>query len=136
MKSVANLAVLRKRLGTDIVRNFWRHSRSAVPSSQHCPSCSQCLKSIYISNDDKQVALNICKSCQILSFEKDMLSLVHGDSVKHLRSLVEKDKLALYKAEIGPEKQNMSQTHHVMSETTECCLWVAAEVAAIILDNI
>jgi hypothetical protein len=135
LRSVANLAVMRKRLGADVVRNFWRHSHSAVLSSRHCPSCSQYLKSIHISKDDKRVSLDICKSCQILSFEQDLLSLIEGDSAKLSRSLLDRNELAPYKVEFGCEKHDMPQTHGVMSEMTMCCLQVVAEVAAIILDS-
>lgn len=136
LQSVANLAVLRRRLGADVVLDFWRHSHNAVLSSRHCPSCSKHLKSINISKGSTKVEIEICRTCQMLSFEKDVLSFIGGHSSKHPRLLPEGNKSALCNLKFDSGCQDMTQVRGLMSEMAiTTCIEILAAVVGIILDS-
>ena len=70
----ANVAVLRKYLKDDTVRKLWLEAITAsTPSNRKCPSCVKILKEFTVSRDNRQIHLDLCRTCQLMWFDKNEL---------------------------------------------------------------
>ncbi len=65
-----NLAVLRRCLPPDNVQKFWRRLQTGSQTSSPCPSCAQSLQGFTHSAGQKTLALDVCKTCQIVWFDR------------------------------------------------------------------
>ncbi|MEJ2702672.1 MAG: hypothetical protein P8Z79_09555 [Sedimentisphaerales bacterium] len=70
----ANLAVVRKRLSAEIVREFWlKATAESVPSNRKCPSCAQRLSEFTACVNEQRIRLDLCRPCQLMWFDKNEL---------------------------------------------------------------
>jgi Zn-finger nucleic acid-binding protein len=70
----ANMAVLRKHLKDDTVRKLWLEAINASkPSNRKCPSCINMLKEFTVSRENQRIHLDLCKTCQLIWFDKGEL---------------------------------------------------------------
>lgn len=70
----ANLAVLRRHLKDDTVKRLWLEAITAsAPSNRKCPSCVNMLMGFIVSRENQQIHLDLCKTCQLIWFDKDEL---------------------------------------------------------------
>jgi len=70
----ANLAVLRRHLGEEVTRGFWRRANQAsVPSCRVCPSCSQALREFVAFHEQQSLRLDLCRPCQLMWFDRGEL---------------------------------------------------------------
>ena len=70
----ANMAVLRKYLKSDAVKELWRTAVvESTPSDRRCPSCGQTLREFAASRDKRRISLDLCKTCQMMWFDKNEL---------------------------------------------------------------
>ncbi|UCC99456.1 MAG: zf-TFIIB domain-containing protein [Phycisphaerales bacterium] len=71
-----NLAVLRRYLPSDIVKKLWRTAvTESMPAEKPCPSCGQALREFATSGEGRRVCLDLCKTCQLMWFDKHELAL-------------------------------------------------------------
>lgn len=69
-----NLAVLRKHLKNETVKKLWLEAITAsTPSNRKCPCCVKMLKEFTVSRDDRQIHLDLCRTCQLMWFDRDEL---------------------------------------------------------------
>jgi len=102
----ANVAVLRKYLKDDIVRKLWLEAiTGSTPSDRKCPCCVQALKEFTVSRDNRRIHLDLCKTCQLIWFDKDELEAF--PRAKKLHSPDMDENLAL--AKIGLEAELESE---------------------------
>jgi len=74
--TAVNLAVLRRHLKSDTVRELWRTAvTESTPSGRKCPSCGNALREFAASRDDLRVSLDLCKTCQLIWFDKNELKV-------------------------------------------------------------
>jgi len=72
----ANMAVLRKHLKDDTVRKLWLEAITAsTPSNRKCPSCVKMLREFTVSSGNKRIRLDLCRTCQLIWFDKDELDV-------------------------------------------------------------
>jgi Zn-finger nucleic acid-binding protein len=70
----ANLAVLRKHLEEEVVRDFWRRAgQASVPSKRNCPSCSKPLREFVAAHEKQSLRLDLCRPCQLMWFDRGEL---------------------------------------------------------------
>jgi Zn-finger nucleic acid-binding protein len=70
----ANIAVLRKHLKDDTVKKLWLEAITAsTPSNKKCPSCVNMLKEFSVSRNNQRIHLDLCRTCQLIWFDKDEL---------------------------------------------------------------
>jgi len=70
----ANMAVLRKYLKDDTVRRLWLEAiAGSTLSNRKCPCCVQMLKEFAVSRDNRLIHLDLCKTCQLMWFDKNEL---------------------------------------------------------------
>jgi Zn-finger nucleic acid-binding protein len=70
----ANIAVLRKSLGAETVRQFWlKATTESMPSIRKCPSCAQMLREFAADLDAQRIHLDLCKGCQLMWFDRNEL---------------------------------------------------------------
>ena len=69
-----NLAVLRRHLKSDTVRELWRTAMTeSWTSNRRCPSCGNALREFAASRDNRRISLDLCKTCQLIWFDKNEL---------------------------------------------------------------
>jgi Zn-finger nucleic acid-binding protein len=68
--SALNLAVLRRCLRPDQVKTFWRRLQTAAQASAPCPSCARPLREFTLQVETQTLTLDLCKTCQIVWFDK------------------------------------------------------------------
>jgi Zn-finger nucleic acid-binding protein len=72
----ANMAVLRKHLKDDTVKKLWLEAITAsTPSKRKCPSCLKMLKEFTVSRENQRIHLDLCRTCQLIWFDKDELDM-------------------------------------------------------------
>ena len=77
--AAANVAVLRKYLSAEIVKEFWlKATTESVPSNRKCPSCAQMLKEFTVGKYNRKVRLDLCKGCQLIWFDRNELEMFSG----------------------------------------------------------
>jgi len=70
----ANVAVLRKYLKDDTVRRIWLEAiTGSTLSNRKCPCCVQMLKEFTVSRDNRRIHLDLCRTCQLIWFDKNEL---------------------------------------------------------------
>jgi Zn-finger nucleic acid-binding protein len=80
----ANLAVVRRHLSAEAVREFWlKATTESTPSSRKCPSCAQRLSEFTECVNDRRIRLDLCRSCQLMWFDKNELeAFPRGEKVE------------------------------------------------------
>ena len=74
--AAANVAVLRRYLSAEIVKEFWlKATTEGVPSNRKCPSCAQRLKEFTVGEYNRKVRLDLCKGCQLIWFDRNELEM-------------------------------------------------------------
>ena len=69
-----NVAVLRKYLKSDAVKKLWRTAVvESAQSDRGCPSCGHTLREFAASRDNCRISLDLCKTCQLIWFDKNEL---------------------------------------------------------------
>lgn len=97
-----NVSVLRKHLKGDTVRKLWLKAITAsTPSDRKCPCCIRMLKAFTVSRDNRQIHLDLCRTCQLMWFDKNELEAF--PRVQKLHSPDMDENLAL--AKIGLEAE-------------------------------
>lgn len=72
----ANLAVLRRQLEEEVVRDFWRKAgQASMPSRRHCPSCSRTLREFVATHEQQSLRLDLCRPCQLMWFDRGELEV-------------------------------------------------------------
>lgn len=72
--AAVNSAVLRKYLRNETVNELWRTAMTqSTPSRRACPSCKRALRVFATNRDGRQISLDLCKSCQLMWFDKNEL---------------------------------------------------------------
>ena len=70
----ANMAVLRKYLKSDTVKELWRTAVvESTLSDRGCPSCGYALREFEAIRDNRRISLGLCKTCQMMWFDKHEL---------------------------------------------------------------
>ena len=70
----ANMAVLRKYLKSDAVMGLWRTAAvESTLSERMCPGCGHALREFAANRDNRRISLDLCKTCQMMWFDKDEL---------------------------------------------------------------
>ena len=70
----ANMAVLRKYLKSGAVRELWRTAVvESTRSDRMCPGCGHTLREFTANRDNRRISLNLCKTCQMIWFDKNEL---------------------------------------------------------------
>ena len=70
----ANMAVLRKYLKSDTVKKLWRTAVvESKQSDRMCPGCGHTLREFTANRDNRRISLNLCKTCQMMWFDKNEL---------------------------------------------------------------
>ena len=74
-----NVAVLRKYLAVEVVREFWlKATNESQLSDRKCPSCAQKLREFTVGEYNRQVQLDLCKMCQLIWFDRNELEMFQG----------------------------------------------------------
>ena len=69
-----NMAVLRKYLKSDAVKELWRTAVvESTRSNRMCPGGGHTLREFAVSRDHQQIHLDLCKTCQMMWFDKNEL---------------------------------------------------------------
>ena len=107
--TAANLAVLRKYLNSDIVREFWLRTISeSTPSDRKCPSCAQALRAFTTCRDNRRLSLDLCQHCQLIWFDRSELeAFPQAESVPP--SEIDQN-LAIAKVQFEAELENREQS--------------------------
>ena len=72
--TAVNLAVLRRHLKNETVRELWRTAMTeSTTSDRSCPSCGNALREFASRGDDSRISLDLCKMCQLIWFDKNEL---------------------------------------------------------------
>ena len=101
----ANVAVLRKYLQDDTVRRLWLEAITASTlSNRKCPCCVNMLKEFTVSRDNRQIHLDLCRTCQLMWFDKNELEAF--PRAEKLYSPVMDENLALAKIGLEAELEN------------------------------
>jgi len=102
----ANVAVLRKYLKDDTVRKLWLEAiTGSTLSNRKCPCCGHTLREFAASRDNRRISLDLCRTCQLMWFDKDELEAF--PRVEKLHSPNMDENLAL--AKIGLEAELESE---------------------------
>jgi len=68
------MAVLRKYLKNDAVKKIWCTAIvESTPSDRGCPSCGHALREFEAGRDNRRINLDLCKTCQLIWFDKNEL---------------------------------------------------------------
>lgn len=74
--TAVNLAVLRRYLKNETVRELWRTAMTeSTPSDKSCPSCGNTLREFASRRDDRCISLDLCKTCQLIWFDENELDV-------------------------------------------------------------
>lgn len=115
----ANLSVLRKHLKDDTVKKLWFEAITAsTPSNRKCPSCLNMLKEFIVSRENRQIHLVLCRTCQLIWFDKDELDAF--PRVEKLPSPDIDENLALAKIRLEAElESDQSSAENIISQSME-----------------
>lgn len=115
----ANLAVLKKYLEPDTIKEFWRKSNLFFQiSNRSCPSCSQPLKEFPSHIDKNTVKLDICRTCQCIWFDYGELKKFPKKQIEDYQLPPEiKKQFAIYK--ITSENQLNAKIEHDVQKLDE-----------------
>ena len=103
--TAVNLAVLRRHLKSETVRELWRTAvAESTPSDRSCPSCGNALREFASHGGDHRISLDLCKMCQLIWFDKNELE-VFPKSTKVESSGIEQS-LALAKMQFAEGIEN------------------------------
>lgn len=109
----ANLAVLRRYLKIDVVKDFWFRAITAARSTaKKCPSCRHSLHEFTVRRNGQNINLDICRRCQLVWFDKGELDAFPKTHVEDLSPEVKRN-LALLK--VGSEAEQQQP----LEETTD-----------------
>jgi len=101
----ANMAVLRKYLKDDTVKKLWLEAITAsTPSNRKCPSCVQMLREFTVGRDNHRVHLDLCRTCQLIWFDKDELDAF--PRVEKLPGPLMDENLAIAKVQLEAQLEN------------------------------
>lgn len=68
------MAVLRQYLKDDTARKLWLEAITvSTLSNRKCPCCVQMLKEFTVSRDNRRIHLDLCKTCQLMWFDRNEL---------------------------------------------------------------
>ena len=102
---VVNLAVLRKYLKGDTVKKIWLEAITAsTPLTRKCPSCLNMLKEFIVSRESQRIHLDLCKTCQLIWFDRDELDAF--PKVERLPSPLMDENLAIAKVQLEFQFEN------------------------------
>ncbi len=108
--AMANLAVLRRYLRSDVVRSFWRRAIAASSrADKQCPSCRQSLRAFAVRQNEQTIILDMCPHCQLVWFDKGELDAFPKTEVQQLPPEV-RQQLALMKVRSQDERVQFEQT--------------------------
>jgi len=115
----ANVAVLREHLKDDTVRKLWLEAITAsTQSDRKCPCCVKMLKEFTVSRDNQQIHLDLCRTCQLMWFDKDELEAF--PRAKKLPSPDMDENLALAKIGLEAELENeQSSAENVIAQVMD-----------------
>lgn len=100
----ANMSVLRQYLAGGIVKEFWLKTiNESTQSDRKCPSCTQPLNEFSTSKDDQRISLDLCKSCQLIWFDKDELEAFPKTKAETACDIAQQLALAQARFEAEPE---------------------------------
>jgi len=101
----ANMAVLRKHLKSDAVKELWRTAVvESTRSDRMCPGCGQTLREFAASRDTRRISLDLCKTCQLMWFDKNELeAFPRAEKLNHLDM---NENLALAKIKLEAELED------------------------------
>lgn len=103
--AAVNMAVLRKYLKSDAVKELWRTAVvEGTPSDRRCPSCGHALREFEAGRDNRRISLNLCKTCQLMWFDKNELEAF--PRAEKLNRLDMNENLALAKIELEAELED------------------------------
>ena len=101
----ANMAVLRKHLKSDAVKELWRTAVvGSTQSDRECPSCGHTFREFAVGRDNRRISLNLCKTCQLIWFDKNELEAF--PRAEKLNRLDMNENLALAKIELEAELED------------------------------
>jgi Zn-finger nucleic acid-binding protein len=101
----ANVSVLRNYLKGDTVKRLWLEAINAsTPSNRKCPCCTNMLKEFTVSRDNRQIHLDLCRTCQLMWFDKNELEAF--PRAKKLAAPNIDENLALAKISLDAELEN------------------------------
>lgn len=104
-----NVAVLRKYLKDDTVRELWLAAVSkSTPSNRKCPCCEKVLKEFTVSRDNRRMHLDLCKTCQLMWFDRDELEAFPRSEKMHTPNMDENLALAKIRLEAELEGEQSS----------------------------
>ncbi len=102
---MANLAVLRQYLRSDVIRGFWRKAIAAsIATDKKCPSCRQSLRTFTVQRNGQIVNLDTCRHCQLVWFDKGELDAFPKSKIEQLPPEVRRH-LALMKVQSEAEQR-------------------------------
>ncbi len=105
----ANLAVLRKYLKDGTVRKLWREAiAGSTLSNRKCPCCVNMLKEFTVSRDNRQIHLDLCKTCQLMWFDRNELEAFPRAEKLHRPDMNENLALAKIGLEVELESEQSS----------------------------
>ena len=68
----AALTVLRRAIGPEPVRKFWREAQGKRASSgKKCPVCEKWMRAIPVSAGGREFPLDVCARCQFIWFDRE-----------------------------------------------------------------
>ena len=103
--AAANMAVLRKYLKDGTVRELWLEAVNAsTPSNRKCPCCVKMLREFTVSRDNRQICLDLCKTCQLMWFDRNELEAFPRS--KKLQTPNMDENLAIAKIGLEAELEN------------------------------
>jgi Zn-finger nucleic acid-binding protein len=115
----ANVAVLREYLKDDTVKRLWLEAVTAsTPSNRKCPCCVNMLKEFTVSRDNRQIHLDLCRTCQLMWFDKNELEAF--PRAKKLAGPNIDEHLALAKIRLDAELENeQSSAENIIGQVME-----------------
>jgi Zn-finger nucleic acid-binding protein len=117
--AAANVAVLREYLKDDTVKRLWLEAVTAsTPSNRKCPCCVNMLKEFTVSRDNRQIHLDLCRTCQLMWFDKNELEAF--PIAKKLAGPNIDENLALAKIRLDAELENeQSSAENIIGQVME-----------------
>jgi Zn-finger nucleic acid-binding protein len=101
----ANVSVLRNYLKGDTVKKLWLKAITAsTPSNRKCPCCVNMMNEFTVSRDNRQIHLDLCRTCQLMWFDKNELEAF--PRAKKLAGPNMDENLALAKIRLDAELEN------------------------------
>ncbi len=108
--AMANLAVLRRYLRSDVVQSFWRKAITAsAAADKKCPSCRQPLREFAVMQNEQTIILDMCRRCHLVWFDKGELDAFPKTKTEQLPPEVRRQ-LALIKVQSEDERVQFEQT--------------------------